>query len=770
MARTLRSRGGRGTVALDLEIEGMTCASCAARLERVIGEAPGVEAVSVVLADDRMRVTGSQGSLSVPQLIRLIEAAGFGGRLAENRPNYGDRKRKDALGERKNRRRLFVCLILTAPFLVQMGGMFGLPWPGIHPVLQLVLAASVQIVAGAVFYPPAWKAVRAGAGNMDLLVVLGTTTAFGLSCYVLFRDWTHSGRSGHGADLYFEASAMVLTLVLLGRWLEARARRTATQGLSGLAKLRPDLVHVIRKDGDDGFRRNGETVVDMVPAMVRVDDIVLVRAGERVPVDGVVLDGLSSLDRSLITGESRDVDVRSGDSVRAGALNGFGPLKIRTTRSDEHSTLERLISLVRDAGAAKPAVQKLVDRVSAVFVPIVVGLSLLTGLCWWFAGQDFETALIHAVTVLVIACPCSLGLATPTALMAGIGRAAQRGILIRNPDALEHSGDLRHIVFDKTGTLTEGRPALASIALTGSGSEEEVLTLAAGLQRGATHPLAKAVLDAVQERDMGAPPLLRDVQTIPGRGVMGKTAEGMSVLLGNERLMRERGVALARAKDRTKTDTAPGMSVSFLAVEDMLDETPTLAAVFGFSDQPRPGGDRVIEGLRGRGPKPILLTGDAKSAARDLGAALGFRTDEIIAEVLPEDKLDVVERLRSKGHGVCMVGDGVNDAPALARADLSIAMGTGADVAMETADITLMRPDLGLIAEAMDIAAATRRTVRQNLVWAFLYNVVALPLAVFGLLTPVAAGAAMAMSSVCVVGNAARLALAKRQSFGETLS
>ena len=759
MARTLRSRGGRGTVALDLEIEGMTCASCAARLERVIGEAPGVEAVSVVLADDRMRVTGSQGSLSVPQLIRSIEAAGFGGRLAENRPNYGDRKRKDALEERKNRRRLFVCLILTAPFLVQMGGMFGLPWAGIHPVLQLVLAprfkssperclsAGLEMVGREVKHGPS-----GGSWNHD-----GLWTQ--LLCS--FRDWTHSGRSGHGADLYFEASAMVY-LVLLGRWLEARARRTATQGLSGLAKLRPDLVHVIRKDGDDGFRRNGETVVDMAPAMVRVDDIVLVRAGERVPVDGVVLDGLSSLDRSLITGESRDVDVRPGDSVRAGALNGFGPLKIRTTRSDEHSTLERLISLVRDAGAAKPAVQKLVDRVSAVFVPIVVGLSLLTGLCWWFAGQDFETALIHAVTVLVIACPCALGLATPTALMAGIGRAAQRGILIRNPDALEHSRDLRHIVFDKTGTLTEGRPALASIALTGPGSEEEVLTLAAGLQRGATHPLAKAVLDAVQERDMGAPPLLRDVQTIPGRGVMGKTAEGMSVLLGNERLMRERGVALARAKDRTKTDTAPGMSVSFLAVEDMLDETPTLAAVFGFSDQPRPGGDRVIEGLRGRGPKPILLTGDAKSAARDLGAALGFRTDEIIAEVLPEDKLDVVERLRSKGHGVCMVGDGVNDAPALARADLSIAMGTGADVAMETADITLMRPDLGLIAEAMDIAAATRRTVRQNVVWAFLYNVVALPLAVFGLLTPVAAGAAMAMSSVCVVGNAARLALAKR--------
>ncbi len=608
---------------------------------------------------------------------------------------------------------------------------FGVHWmlPG---WLQLVLATPVQFWLGARFYRAGWKALIAGSGNMDLLVAVGTSAAYGLSLYMLL---THAGAT----HLYFEASAVVISLVLLGKWLEARAKRQTTEAIRALQALRPSTARV-RVDGVDR---------DMPIDAIRVGDMVVIRPGERVPVDGEVIEGESQVDESLLTGESLPVDKQPGDTVTGGAINAQGALIARTTAVGTETTLARIIRLVEDAQAAKAPIQRLVDKVSAVFVPVVMGIALVTFVAWWAFGGSTEQAILNAVAVLVIACPCALGLATPTAIMAGTGVAARHGILIKDAEALELAHKISTVVFDKTGTLTDGTPHVVACVAAADSEKNEVLAIAAGLQAGSEHPLARAVL-AEAAATSATPRLARAQQALPGRGIAGEVA-GETWWLGNRRLMDENSVDTSALDDDAHKLEAAGRSVSWLARASDRHALGLLA----FGDAVKPSAAAGVARLKALGITSIMLTGDNRGAARHVGDELGL--DQVLAEVLPADKAAHVEQLKTEGQTVAMVGDGLNDAPALAAADVGIAMSSGSDVAMHTAGITLMRGDPALVADAIDISKRTYAKIRQNLFWAFFYNVVGIPLAALGFLNPVIAGAAMAFSSVSVVTNALTL-------------
>jgi Cu+-exporting ATPase len=593
--------------------------------------------------------------------------------------------------------------------------------------LQLALATPVQFWLGVRFYRAGWKALRARTGNMDLLVALGTSAAYGLSVYMLWRHWEHE------PHLYFEASAAVISLVLLGKWLEGRAKRQTTEAIRALQSLRPETARVLRAGAE----------LEVPAAQLALGDIIVVRPGERIAADGVIVEGRSHADESMLTGESLPVAKAPGDAVTGGAVNAEGVLTVRATAIGGQSTLAKIIDLVENAQAKKAPIQRLVDRVSAVFVPVVLGIALVTILGWGFATGDWEQALLNAVAVLVIACPCALGLATPTAIMAGTGVAAKHGILIKDAEALETAHAVDTVAFDKTGTLTLGTPALAvfePFALDRSGA----LSLAAAVQAGSEHPLAKAVLAAAGGLEI---PRADAARAVPGRG-MEATASGKRLVLGSGRWMRELGVDLAPFAAKAVELEGQGMSVSWLAD---VSAAPVVLAAMAFGDRIRPEAAEAIGELRRRAVRTVMLTGDNRAAAQDVGRRLGI--DEVRAEILPADKVDAVAELRGAGGRVAMVGDGVNDAPALAAADLGIAMGSGTDVAMHAAGVTLMRPDPRLVAAALDISRRTYAKIRQNLFWAFVYNVVGIPLAAAGVLSPVIAGAAMALSSVSVVAN-----------------
>jgi Cu+-exporting ATPase len=604
--------------------------------------------------------------------------------------------------------------------------------------LQWLLATPVQFWLGARFYRAGWKALRAGSGNMDLLVSLGTSAAYGLSLWLL---WQADGAMAH---LYFESSAVVITLVLLGKWLESRAKRQTSDAIRALQALRPETARV-RRDGID---------IDVPVAELAVGDLVVVRPGERVAADGRVEDGRSHVDESLITGESLPVAKQAGDRVTGGALNAEGLLLVRTQAVGAESTLARIVRMVESAQAGKAPIQRLVDQVSAVFVPVVVGLALLTLLGWGFATGDWSAGVLNAVAVLVIACPCALGLATPAAIMVGTGAAARRGILIKDAQALEIAHAVRVVAFDKTGTLTEGRPQLAAAepAADAGLSAEQLVGLAAALQLGSEHPLAAAVLAAAKQPLAPA----SDVRALPGRGIAG-VVDGQSLQLGSTRLMDESGVARGALEARALELQSEGRTVSWLAGRRG-DAPWRLLGLLAFGDTLKPGAAAAIATLRGLGLRTLMISGDNAGSANAVGRALGI--DDVRAEVLPEQKAGLVATLRAEiaGRGkVAMVGDGINDAPALAAADVGMAMAGeqgGTDAAMQAAGITLMRGDPALVAQAIDISRRTSAKIRQNLFWAFFYNVVGIPLAAFGLLNPVVAGAAMAMSSVSVLTNA----------------
>ncbi|MDT3705553.1 MAG: heavy metal translocating P-type ATPase [Thiobacillus sp.] len=732
------------TESVTLDITGMTCASCSARVEKALSTLPGVLEASVNLATERATVKRVQGT-STAALIAAVERAGYGAQLPRAAGEPAAAPARGLPDWWPVALAMGLSLPLMAPMLASLAGVHWM-LPG---WLQWLLATPVQFWLGARFYRAGWKALRAGSGNMDLLVAVGTSAAYGLSVYLLLS----------GADamhLYFEASAVVISLVLLGKWLEARAKRQTTAAIRALQALRP-LTARVRLDGVDH---------DLPIDAIRVGDVVVIRPGERVPVDGVIEEGSSQVDESMLTGESLPVDKQAGDAVTGGAINAHGVLVARTTAVGAETTLARIIRLVEDAQAAKAPIQRLVDKVSAVFVPVVMVVALVTFIGWWALGDDTEQAILNAVAVLVIACPCALGLATPTAIMAGTGVAARHGILIKDAEALELAHKVGTVVFDKTGTLTDGTPHVtACVALKDSdppggeatvescaagGSEgKEALAIAAGLQTGSEHPLARAVL--AEAKTAGVEPLpARAQQALPGRGVAAEV-NGELHWLGSRRLMQDNDIDTTALDTLAAEQETAGRSVSWLA---RAGDRRALAFM-AFGDAVKPSAARAVAKLKAQGIATVMLSGDNRGAAQAAAAVLGI--DQVLAEVLPADKAAHVSELKRAGKTVAMVGDGVNDAPALAAADVGIAMSSGSDVAMHTAGITLMRGDPALVADAIDISRRTYGKIRQNLFWAFVYNVVGIPLAAAGLLNPVIAGAAMAFSSVSVVTNALTL-------------
>ncbi|UXZ84179.1 heavy metal translocating P-type ATPase [Burkholderia multivorans] len=732
------------THSIDLDIGGMTCASCVSRVEKALEKVPGVTHASVNLATERASVRAA-GPLDADALIAAVTNAGYRATLAAApsagakaaassipaAPDRDARKRQEALRERNL---VIASAVLSAPLVAPM-----LAAPlGIDAMLpgwlQLVLASIVQFGFGARFYRAAWHAVKARAGNMDLLVALGTSAAYGLSLWMLLRDPAHPGH------LYFEASAVIVTLVRFGKWLEARAKRQTTDAIRALNALRPDRARIV----DNGVER------DVPLAQVRVGTIVSVRPGERLPVDGRVVSGRSHVDESLITGESLPVPKDDGDAVTAGSINGEGALVVETTAIGAETTLARIIRLVESAQAEKAPIQRLVDRVSAVFVPAMLGIAVLTLVGWLLAGAGAETAILNAVAVLVIACPCALGLATPAAIMAGTGVAARHGVLIKDAQALELAQRATVIAFDKTGTLTEGKPSVTAFDPVDL-PRDDALALAAAVQRHSDHPLARAVVAAYDaQRNAQAAPVATDARAVAGRGVEARV-DGRLLALGSTRWRDELGIVVPPALDARAAELErAGNTISWL----MHADAPRAAiALIAFGDTVKPGARDAIAALADRHVASVLVTGDNRGSAAAVAAALGI--GEVHAQVLPDDKARVIASLkREHGGVVAMVGDGINDAPALAAADVGIAMATGTDVAMHTAGITLMRGDPALVADAIDISKRTYRKIQQNLFWAFVYNLIGVPLAALGWLNPVIAGAAMAFSSVSVVTNA----------------
>ncbi|KVL20029.1 copper-transporting ATPase [Burkholderia ubonensis] len=741
--------------AIELDIGGMTCASCAGRVEKALSNVPGVARASVNLATERATVHGA-APLDPAALIAAVTAAGYrasrvaappagasglpaaAGAPASQKPDATDadtRKRREAIRERNL---VIAAALLSAPLIAPM---FAAPF-GVDAMLngwlQLVLASLVQFGFGARFYRAAWHAIKARAGNMDLLVALGTSAAYGLSLWMLLRDPMHPGH------LYFEASAVIITLVRFGKWLEARAKRQTTEAIRALNALRPDRARIV----EHGVER------DVPLAQVRVGTAVSIRPGERVPVDGRVVSGRSHIDESLITGESLPVAKDDGDPVTAGSINGEGALVVETTAIGAETTLARIIRLVESAQAEKAPIQRLVDRVSAVFVPAILGIAALTLIGWLIAGAGAETAILNAVAVLVIACPCALGLATPAAIMAGTGVAARHGVLIKDAQALELAQRATVIAFDKTGTLTEGKPSVTAFDAVDL-PRDEALALAAAVQRHSDHPLARAVV-AAHHADVAArggatsAPVATDARAVAGRGVEARVA-GRLLALGSTRWRDELGIAVPPALDARAAELErAGNTISWLM---RADAPRAPLALIAFGDTVKPGARDAIAALAARGVASVLVTGDNRGSAAAVAASLGI--GEVHAQVLPDDKARVVAALKRTHDGiVAMVGDGINDAPALAAADVGIAMATGTDVAMHTAGITLMRGDPSLVADAIDISTRTYRKIQQNLFWAFVYNLVGVPLAALGWLNPVIAGAAMAFSSVSVVTNA----------------
>ena len=721
---------------LDLGIGGMTCASCVGRVERALRKVPGVQDASVNLALERAHVTfgpdAGPGDLDA-MVRRAVRNAGYEPRsVAEQEADDADANSPWA-----GFMPVAIGLILSAPLVLPMfGDLFGQHWM-LPAWAQFLLAAPVQFILGARFYKAGWHAAKALSGNMDLLVAIGTSAGFGLSMWL----WL-TAEPGHAPHLYFEASAVVITLVLLGKWLEARAKRQTTAAIRALHALRPDVAHLIGRDGE----------VDVPIAEVMAGDKLVVRPGERIPVDGVVMEGHTQVDESMLTGEPLPVVREEGGPLTGGSINGDGRIVMQVSAVGSETVLARIIRLVEDAQAAKAPIQRMVDQVSSIFVPVVLVIALVTLLGWMWAGAGAETSLIYAVAVLVIACPCALGLATPAAIMAGTGVAAKHGILIKDAEALEVAHKVDTVAFDKTGTLTVGQPRLIAFHVEPSTDEADILAAVASVQSGSEHPLARAVVNAAKERGMAIPEP-EGVRAVPGRGTEGEV-QSRSFLIGSLRWMQELGVELGALQQRAVELQEQGATVS--AVAERRTSGLVAVALLAFGDEPKEGAKEALAALREKGVRCVMISGDNQGAAYAMARCLGLNPEagEVMAEVLPGDKAAAIAELKQGGHVVAMVGDGVNDAPALAAADVGMAMGNGTDVAMHAAGITLMRGDPKLVAAALDISHRTVRKIRQNLFWAFAYNVAGIPLAAFGFLSPVVAGAAMALSSVSVMTNA----------------
>ena len=716
---------------IDIGIGGMTCASCVSRVEKALKKVPGVRDATVNLATESARVVYAPAMQMEAHLRRAVRDAGY-------EPLAGDAM--DLAPEASAWAGFLpvgLGLALSLPLALPMlGDFWGLHWM-LPAWVQFCLATPVQFVLGARFYRAGWHALLAMSGNMDLLVAIGTSAGWALSMWL----WLSAAPNAM-AHLYFEGSAWVITLVLLGKWLEVRAKRQTTAAIRALHALRPERAHLVSPGGE----------VDVPVAEVLLGDHLVILPGERFPVDGRLLEGQTQVDESMLTGEPLPVGKQAGATLTGGSINGEGRVIMQVAAVGVDTVLSQIIRLVEDAQAAKAPIQRLVDQVSAVFVPVVLLLSLLTLLGWWLTGHAFELAVIHAVAVLVIACPCALGLATPAAIMAGTGVAAKFGILIKDAQALELAHKVDTVAFDKTGTLTVGQPRLTGFEVLAGEDEPFLLAVAASLQSGSEHPLARAVVVAARQRGLvfAAP---QNVQSVPGRGTEGEVA-AEHFLLGSLRWLDELHIDLGALASKAKDMQMVGATVS--ALLQQRPEGLVLRALLAFGDEPKPGAKEALAQLRARGIRTVMISGDNLGAANSMALRLGLRPQEgeVVAEVLPGDKAKRILAIKEGGHVVAMVGDGVNDAPALAAADVGMAMGNGTDVAMHAAGITLMRGDPMLVAAALDISRRTVAKIRQNLFWAFIYNLAGIPLAALGYLNPVVAAAAMAMSSVSVMGNA----------------
>jgi len=709
----------------------MTCAACASRIEKALNRVPGVEA-SVNFATEVASASYDPAAVDVGALLEAVRRAGYAASVRDDstRDRAVEQARRDA-HYAELRRDVTLAAVLTLPLLAQMLPMLA------HPLsvashaewlprwVQLVLATPVQFWLGRRFYIGAWHSLRGGGANMDVLIALGTSMAWGMSAVVTLLGL-------HAQHVYFEAGAAVITLVLLGKLLEARARERTSAAMDGLLRLQPRMAQVER----------GRALVSIAVDQIVPGERVVARAGERIAVDGVVVAGESSVDEAMLTGESRPLDKTVGDKVYAGTLNQQGALTFEATGVGAATMLAGIMRVLAQAQGSKAPIQRLADQVAGVFVPVVVAIAILTLVAtWWLAG-DVVAALVNAVAVLVIACPCALGLATPTAVMVGVGIGAQRGVLVRNAAALEHAGRLGVLIVDKTGTLTEGAPVVVAVSTIGAATRQDVLRIAAAVEQSATHPLAAAIVAAAVAEGI-AIPSSQDFQSVPGGGALGRL-DGKPVAVGSPAFFEQSNIALP-----------PGRGEALAGDDHTLVVVARGDAVIGIialSDRVRSSSVRAVTRLKSAGIEVVMLTGDNERAAREVAAQVGI--DELRAGVWPADKAQFVREQKARGGAVGMVGDGVNDAPALAAADVSFAMGTGADVAVEQADITVVRSDLNAVVDAILLSRATLSKIRQNLFFAFAYNVLGIPLAAFGLLNPVIAGAAMAASSLSVVANA----------------
>lgn len=741
---------------VELAIGGMTCASCAARIEKKLNRMEGVEA-TVNYSTEKAKVTFSD-EVSIKDLIGTVEATGYSAKEPKPKaaPGVGSGQAGGGVDEEEEgedpevvtlRQRVITAVTLSVP-VIAMAMIPALQFQ-YWQWLSLTLAAPVVVYAGWPFHRAAWKNLRHGAATMDTLVSVGTTAAFLWSLYALF--WGHAGmpgmthpfeltisRSDGASNIYLEAAAGVTAFILAGRYFEVRSKRKAGAALRALMHLGAKEVTVLR-DGHE---------VRIPTAELAVGDHFLVRPGEKIATDGVVVEGSSAVDASMLTGESVPVEVAPGDTVTGATLNAGGRLVVEATRVGADTQLARMAKLVEDAQNGKAAAQRLADKISGVFVPIVILLALGTLAVWLATGEGWAAAFTAAVAVLIIACPCALGLATPTALMVGTGRGAQLGILIKGPEVLETTRKVDTVVLDKTGTVTTGKMTLLAVHSADSTDDSEVLRIAGALENASEHPIAQAVAAGAIEKT-GPLTTPEDFANIPGLGVQG-IVNGHAVLVGRQKLLAEWEIQLPVELERAKADAEAGGRTAIAVAWD-----GEARAILEVADAVKDTSTEAITRLRALGLTPILLTGDNKAVADAVAAEVGI--DEVIAEVMPEDKVDVVKRLQAEGRSVAMVGDGVNDAAALAQADLGLAMGTGTDAAIEASDLTLVRGDLRAAADAIRLARRTLGTIRSNLFWAFAYNVAALPLAALGLLSPMIAGAAMAFSSVFVVGNSLRL-------------
>lgn len=717
---------------VQLQISGMTCAACSGRIEKALNKLPGVTA-TVNLATEIARVSLNPGASAtmVNDLIAAVAKAGYGAREISEAGRAEEKARKLA-AYHAELRMFWISAALTLPLVLQMGPMF---W-GDHAEfvprwLQLLLATPVQFWVGKRFYIAAWHALRGGGANMDVLVALGTSMAYFFSAVVTLLSLDQ--------HVYFEASAAIITLVLLGKLMEARAKGKTSAAIEALIKLQPKTARVER----DG------AIVEVDASSLKVGDIFIVRPGENLPVDGIVIEGTSNVNEAMLTGESLPITKQAGARVYAATLNQQGLLKCRATGVGAHTQLAAIIHLVEEAQGSKAPIQRLADVISGIFVPVVVIISTLTLIfTWWLAGE-FVPALVNAVAVLVIACPCALGLATPTAIMVGAGRGAQAGVLVKNAAALEQAEKIQVLIVDKTGTLTEGKPAVTDIVPARLISEHALVQVAATLEQGSEHPLAKAVMERAVSMNI-QPQTVTDFTAVTGSGITARI-DGIDYILGSPRFLREHDALI---NDDSSIAVLQGEGKTVIGVASSPEGTSGTFEVLGYiaiADRLRNTSVQAVRRLQSMGIEVIMLTGDNPATAAAIAKQVGISTYR--AEVLPQDKAAEVRRMKMGGKFIGMVGDGINDAPALAAADVGFAIGAGSDVAIEAADITLMRNDLMSVGDAISLSRATLGKIRQNLFFAFIYNVLGIPLAAIGLLNPVIAGAAMAMSSVSVVSN-----------------